>query len=248
MYVEYWERLVDKDEYATFSTPPEWSQRFDAVLSFFALEHVAEPTQVVAEMHALLRPGGSLYIVVPNFEVNIADMVVVDHVNHFSGPSLERLLVDGGFEQVVLNATAHHGAWIAIARRSDGAEGPPVASQSIEAAAARSREIAGYWGTVDAHLSAAEAEIDERPTAIYGAGFYGSLIHTRLTTTDHVVAFVDQNPFLQGREHLGRPVVAPPDLPPEVTHVLVGLNPLGAAKVIGAIDVWRDRSLDFHYL
>ncbi len=47
MYVDYWRALVPESEFATFETPEEWQGAFDAVVSFFMLEHVADPARVV---------------------------------------------------------------------------------------------------------------------------------------------------------------------------------------------------------
>lgn len=47
---------------------------------------------------------------------------------------------------------------------------------------------------------------------------------------------------------MSKPIVAPQDIPDEVSHVLVGLNPVIAKSVIGQIEQWQGKSLEFFYL
>ena len=84
--------------------------------------------------------------------------------------------------------------------------------------------------------------------AIYGAGFYGNLIASSLGNQEHLRCFVDQNQHLQGTEVHGRPVFSPVDLPGDVQHVFVGLNPRIAKEVIGSIENWKGRQLDCFFL
>ena len=46
----------------------ETDQRFDTIMFSHVLEHVADPVMALRRLRALLRPGGRLYVVVPNAE------------------------------------------------------------------------------------------------------------------------------------------------------------------------------------
>ena len=106
-----------------------------------------------------------------------------------------------------------------------------------------------YWGGVAATIRNLEASLaEESRLSIYGAGFYGTYAATCLTSTDRIECFVDQDPFRQGKEQLGLPVVAPDQLPKNIDKVLVGLNPLVARRVIAQMDCWTDRKLDYFFL
>jgi hypothetical protein len=59
---------------------------------------------------------------------------------------------------------------------------------------------------------------------------------------------LDQNPFLQGTESHGIPVLAPEQLPGEVKTLLVGLNPAHARNIIADIPALQTRELDHFYL
>ncbi len=46
---------------------PHEKETFDAVVSFYTLEHVQSIDMVLAEATRVLKPGGSLYMVIPNY-------------------------------------------------------------------------------------------------------------------------------------------------------------------------------------
>ena len=247
MYVDYWRRIVADQAFATHELPEHWRGSFDVVTSFFMLEHVEHPVDVLTTLWSLLRPGGVAYLIVPNPIVNIADFVVVDHTNHFTDSSLERAFIQAGFDEIVLDHEAHQGAWTVMARRPTGAsEATPTTEVAPNLAAAS--ELADYWASVTDHIAEAERLVADGPAAIYGAGFYGSYLRAALEHPEHIEVWIDQNPYLQGRQHFGLPVVAPADLPQQVRDVYVGLNPHTSRSVIEGVEVWQDRTIRFHYL
>jgi hypothetical protein len=83
----------------------------DAVVFQHALEHVFEPSDDLGRARELLRPGGSILIIVPNFgswqSRRFGDawfhLDLPRHRSHFTAAGLERLLRATGFEQVRLS-------------------------------------------------------------------------------------------------------------------------------------------------
>lgn len=237
MYLAHWERLVPPERRASYRTPREWQGRFDAVTSFFALEHIPVPQDTVRHIAALLKDDGVFYGIVPDAFGNVADFLVADHVNHFTQPSLHRLLSDCGFVQVRIDASAHRGALVFSARR----HGTATPAPAVEPVRERSLQLAHYWQSLSARLSAAERASGDASAAIYGSGFYGAYIAQQLARPEHVRCHLDRSPYQQGKTLMGRPIVTPEALPPEVRTLYVGLNPAIARQALADAD-WLDRA------
>jgi SAM-dependent methyltransferase len=92
---------------------PELEPHYDAVVFQHALEHVVEPSEDLARARDLLRPGGSILVVVPNFgswqSRRFGDawfhLDLPRHRSHFTAAGLERLLEAAGLEQLRLSTT-----------------------------------------------------------------------------------------------------------------------------------------------
>lgn len=249
-YQRFWSSFVPEQRWATFEPKSEWAGSFDLVTSFFALEHIVQPAQALQRIRALVRPGGRFYCVVPNVATNIADFIVVDHVNHFTESSLGYLLQQAGFEIECIDADSHRGAFVILARRPQSLLAEPSLDRSVVARhLAELERMASFWqGAADKIMSYVDGLPEDACCAVYGAGFYGSFITACLGGAERISCFVDQNPFLQGRTLFGRPIVAPTELDEDVDTILVGLNPAHARQIIADIPALQGRSLRQFYL
>ncbi len=248
MYVKFWERFAKHGDWATHEVPANWAGRFDLVTSFYSLEHVAAPGEIVAKIAKLLRPGGVFYAIVPDTYQNVGDFVVADHVNHFSPASFARLLTDAGLSVREIDTEAQKSAMVAVAVKS-----PAHASSGFETAPgsdleARVQEISEYWRGFGESVRRFEADHARAgKAAIYGSGFYGTFVASCLEHPERVVAFLDQNPFRQGQKLLAKPVSAPDDMPTDVELVYVGLNPAVARDEMAKLTNWAGRKLEYWF-
>jgi SAM-dependent methyltransferase len=244
MYTAHWDRFVAPERRAIHHTPPQWQGRFDAVTSFFALEHIPDPGDTVGKVARLLKADGVFYGIVPDTFGNVADFVVVDHVNHFTASSLHALLRRAGFASIEIDAAAHRGALVFVARK----QGPHTPCPDVQDALQRSHELARYWAGLETRIAEAERAAGGAPAAVYGSGFYGAYIASTLRSTQPLRCFLDRSPFQQGKTLFGKPVLAPEQLPDDVRTLYVGLNPAIARAAMQQMDWLRARGVQLVYL
>ena len=250
-YLHFWERFAKPENVAIYELPKRWDGYFDIVTSFFSLEHITRPLEVVRNIVRLLKPGGVFYGIVPNVFTNTADLIVIDHANHFTRSSLAYLLNTAGLDVVDIDADCHRGAyvWRAVKPSDRPAEAREPDPAEVHAHGERGMEIAEFWSSAADRIRVFESTVpDNADTAIYGAGFYGTFIHSSLREPRRVRCLVDQNEFLQGKLLHDAPVVAPADLPASVEHLLVGLNPARARAIVADIPALAARKIDYFFL
>ncbi|MGO6967785.1 class I SAM-dependent methyltransferase [Rhizobium leguminosarum] len=231
-YRPAWQGWVAAEDQASYTVPAEWAGRFQAIMSHFVIEHVSEPVAFLKVLHDLLAPEGRLLLSMPDVVANPGDMAVADHLNHFSIPSLRRAFSLAGFTVDMIDREIFPGAFFVVAKHAD--DSVPVIEDRAEIATAteKAREICAFWKQAAIRLDEAAKEFAGRRAAIYGSGFYGSWICSRIESDVDLGVFLDQNPNLQGTKHFGKPVIAPANLAEDIDVVFVGLNPLKARAAI----------------
>lgn len=247
-YMAAWDGWVAGEDQATYTVPTAWAGRCDAIISHFVIEHVAEPIGFLKTLRALLTPGGRLLLSMPDVSANPGDMTVADHLNHFSGASLKRALQLSGFALETIDRDAFPGAFFAVAIRSEDSVAIDGDHQEISAAAARAKEICVFWKQATRRLDGAAKQFSGKRAAVYGSGFYGSWICSRIEGDVDFRVFLDQNPKLQGSIHFNRPVLAPANLDDDVDVVFVGLNPLKARAAIAGQTALNRPGLDLVWI
>lgn len=237
-YRPHWAAWVDPDKTATYKIPDAWLGRFDLVTAHFVLEHVAEPVDTLRLLATLLAPAGRLYLSVPNSLANPGDLLVVDHLSHFSIGSLANALSIAGLRPIVINDTDFPGALLACCEPSETAK-----TVEYPAETPLLRKAAAAWQTMCENLLREAKLNSDSKAAIYGAGFYGSYIRTILNGQGNIACFIDANPHLQGTEHLGLPVISPGTIPDDIAVVYAGLNPLKARQIVSKIPQLDQRQI-----
>jgi len=226
---------------------------YDLITMFFVAEHLTDPAATLARLAALLAPGGLLYLTVPNVIVNTIDAFLADHLSHFSTPSLTVLLHRCGLRPVVVSEHHQFGQITLLAEREPAfAERPldRLGGDVVLAYADLIRTGVARWVDCGARLG---AFLGARPAghgalAVYGAGVFGSFLTLQAgAERDAVTCYLDQNPFKAGQSHLGRPVVHPRQLPPDVTDILVGLNPGRAQAILAQAGLGERSGLRFFF-
>lgn len=249
-YRPFWDKFIPRERGASHELPVSWSGYFDVVTSFFSLEHIAKPSDALAKILSLLRVGGILHGIVPNVLTNTADLIVVDHVNHFTDVSLAFLLQASGFEVVDIDSVSHRGAIVFNARKpAKHLSDQTIDKEKVQTTLDLVRAIAKFWQEAGSRIQAFEESLSpEAECALYGAGFYGAFIASWLRQPQRIRYVIDQNAFLQGKVIHGAPVIAPTALPSDVDTLFVGLNPSHAKFIIDNTPALAGRAVNRFYL
>jgi len=246
-YLPFWAKVVGPQNWAVYQPAPRWRNKMDVVLSFFALEHAPEPRRFMAEAAGMLRPGGLFYCVIPNpFGSNASDILVNDHINHFSKPSLQLLLGEAGLEITSIDDEVHDLAYVIVAKRTRHTPAR-IDKEAVWAVGEHVQRLADFWSKAPERLRAFERQ-HPVPSAIYGAGFCGCYIGLALEAPSRLLCFIDQNPYKQGTQLLGKPVVGLETFGKTSDVIYVGLNPDGARSTMQQLEAWKDRANHYFFL
>ena len=210
----------------------EVTERFDAVILGGVLEHLCDVDASLALVTGILKPGGRLYIEVPDatryhhwFSAPY-QFLSMEHVNFFSPLSLSNLMARHGLRPAFVNRVTR---WL----------GPTAVEPAIAGLFQRSEDTAFTFDaetepTLRAYLdvsskleSRIQSVIDElvehrTPIAVWGAGTHTlRLLETSSLANANILAFLDSNSRYQGKKLRGIPIVAPNEWTAPTTTILI---------------------------
>lgn len=92
-------------DHIDFFEMDETRQQFDLITMWDVLEHIDQANEFLAKCAALTRPGGYLFLQVPQIDSYFArrhkdnwKMMGIDHVNYFGRDTITRILKNNGYE------------------------------------------------------------------------------------------------------------------------------------------------------
>jgi SAM-dependent methyltransferase len=166
--------------------------RFDIIHSCHTIEHLAEPTRVLADHWRVLKPGGLLLIDAPNSAILDADDIIEEwfidkHLYHFSARTLMRMLVATGFEIITAPDIDDETNLLIVARKAYTAY--PARDLDLREVAEAGRLVSGYVAGRARNLAALTfvateiAAMAPKRVAMWGAGrlFDTLVVHGKFT-------------------------------------------------------------------
>ena len=209
-YTLSWDQFCSADHYSCFTIPLEWHHSFDVVSSMFSLEHVISPLDELRTISNLIKPGGYLYLVVPNmYSENIFDMVVVDHVQHYSPCSMKAALEQANLALVDEDHVSHDQASIYVAK--NGIDVSPKATESDDSQKylIKQDEISLLFANMVEKILNFSDSAQGGPMVVIGAGVIGTFVKSVLESRSNIDLFVDSNIYKQSKGWLSLPVISP---------------------------------------
>jgi SAM-dependent methyltransferase len=189
-----------------FTTPPEQvAQRFELVTLIHSLEHFPDPVAMLRSLRGLIARGGRMFVQVNDVERTPFDLVVADHLCHFTPHSLAYLVARSG-----LGVGSLRTDWVNKELSLLTVEAPQAAGPEAEDAAAattRVRRDVDWLANVLEHARTASARAGRGRFGVFGTSVAATWLASGLG--DAIDFYVDEDPARRGRTHLGRPIVTP---------------------------------------
>jgi SAM-dependent methyltransferase len=210
-----------------FSEPLEdIDERFDAITMIHSLEHIPSPERTLVNIRGLLRDRGCLVIQVPDAAASPFDLLVADHLVHFTPAHVALVAARAGFAEVMLRNDVVPKEVSFIGRPGSDIALPEIDPQvGLDIA----RKHVGFLR--DLVDSAAEAAVAARrkkqPFGLFGTAVAGVWLYGALR--ESVDFFVDEDPQRQGARLDGKPILSPGN----VSGDAVIYTPLAAASLAG---------------
>lgn len=193
--------------------PDQLSRQFDLLTLIHSLEHFADPLAMLRTLRSRLSAGGHLFVEVNNAGITPFDLVVADHLCHFTAETLAAMTARAG-----LNAALTKTDWVhkEISLLASAGAGPSaIPAHDPQQALQRTREDVGWLtGMLDHALRSSQAG----RFAIFGTSVAATWLAHGLG--GNVEFFVDEDPAREGHTHMGRPILKPAQVPEGVTVYL----------------------------
>jgi SAM-dependent methyltransferase len=209
------------------------SREFDLICLNHVLEHAADPAATLRECVRHLRPGGLIFVEVPYYPQQPFDLVIYDHLSHFTHEGFRRLAGRCALvRQRLALAVPREMSVLFHAGDVSGlpAEKEPPPRESLEDALRAVGTLAAAARCV--REAAAETAGGGRALGVFGTG--PAAVYLSRLGSPAVRFLVDTNPRRVGRRVAGLDVLALGDVP-EGSVVVVSLPTPYAFDVVSKV-------------
>jgi SAM-dependent methyltransferase len=228
---------------AFYSGPnPAYAGRFDVISLSHVLEHIPDPIPFLKAISGHLTPGGRLLLAVPNLRQNPSDLIIADHCSHFDEDSLTYVAGKAGLGIELLSSTMLPKELVAVLSLRRPACAPDVAEADAHRASTKARCLFYFELLDEVRRSARTCAQENRPFGIMGSSI--AACWTMLELEGKAAFFVDEDQNRIGRQLMGRPIVAPAQMPAGAVVFI----PMSVAVAEKIIDRWKQLPVDFRYV
>ena len=194
---------------------------FDLVSMIHSLEHMPSPRSALEQATRLLADDGVLFVEVPDAETSPFDLLVADHLTHFSRSTLRYMAAQVGASMSHISNSVLPKEITMIGRRGPTDITMPGGQDGIRIAQANVL----WLGQV---LASARDFSRSKPFGIFGTSISGMWLYGALGGAASF--FVDEDPSRIGQKYAGKPILSPREAP-SGTIVFIPLAPGLASKI-----------------
>jgi 2-polyprenyl-3-methyl-5-hydroxy-6-metoxy-1,4-benzoquinol methylase len=191
--------------------------QFDVITMNHVLEHIPDPADYLRGLREKLSPGAVLVVQVPNLLRNPFDLLVADHASHMISGTLARLMATAGFEILVVSEDWLPKEITVIARAAEAVP-LPQAPDPATVLAFVAKSVEWLTGVRDQAREASAAG----NFGLFGTSIAATWLLGELQTA--VSFFVDEDTGRIGKQHQGRPILSPAQIPAG-SQVYLALTP-----------------------
>ncbi|PHQ81680.1 MAG: hypothetical protein COB66_01585 [Coxiella sp. (in: Bacteria)] len=204
---QYESVLVKIKNFSQFAT--ELSQiddPLDVISLIHTLEHLTNPHEQLAQIKNSLAGEGALFIQVPDVLNNPFDLLVADHLFHFSMPTLCNLLSQNGFSlSAASNSAVTKELSVLAGSQNTTTEATPLDFEQQKSMIQRHLQFLESIVREVSVLAAADK------FSIFGSSICATWLYSYFK--DDVAFFVDEDENRQGRRHMEKQIIGPDNVP-----------------------------------
>ncbi|MDB5799589.1 MAG: hypothetical protein JWL63_528 [Rhodocyclales bacterium] len=200
-------------------------REFSLVTMIHSLEHFPSPHEALTSLSGCVGKG-QLFIEVCNVEDNPFDILVADHLMHFSPNSLRRLLQRAGYS-VSSVATDWVTKEISALAKCAVLEDELLPQVDVDAMYERIIRYVSWLNQLVANAQACAAS--GKGFGIFGTSIAATWLAQQMD--EKLTFFVDEDSSRVGKEHMGRPILHPSQLATDAT-VYLALAPYVAQRIV----------------
>lgn len=195
--------------------------KYDVISLVHCIEHLSDPKYYVRELAKKLKPSGIIFFQCPNINANPFDLLIYDHVSHFTPSHLADMVEKAGLRPLALLSAVDE-------KENSLVAGPGVTARphemvsDVDLLKRQTSVLDEVFGSYRELAASAEK------VGIFGTSIAATwLVNSARRKPDF---FVDEDTSRIGREYYGRPIIGPDNVPRDA-RVFVPLAPGVAHEV-----------------
>ena len=231
-------KTLDKFDYLYTGDVTNITDKFQFITLIHTLEHLTTPVEFLSSVYNLLDDGGTLFIEVCNIHENPFDLLVADHLFHFSPETLSILLRRAGFEVMWMKTNLVKKELSALAVKKEIFR-QDQNNNSLEID--NLLLLSNYCSVLNNLISrSTDACNTDKVCGVFGTSIAGSWLAGILG--EKIKFFVDEDPGRVGKRYMNRLILAPHDIPKN-SQVILALTPSIADRIAK-----KFINLDVHFI